>query len=130
MDPQEEALNQGRKPTEPGWGIEPRSQWGRINPEIEGEHVEGQIETESGVYQTYYQNIAAVLLDQAVLAVTPDQASARFASSSWLCKATWKTLNRFHTDRLKLLNRAEQTTTGRGINYKDDDRRRLSCRPA
>ena len=74
LDPQEEALNQGRRPSEPGWGVEPRSHWGRINTEIDGLHVEGEIETEPGSYQSYYQNIAAVLLEKAKLAVTPEQA--------------------------------------------------------
>ncbi|MEQ1763659.1 MAG: Gfo/Idh/MocA family oxidoreductase, partial [Pyrinomonadaceae bacterium] len=74
LDPQEEALNQSRKPTEPNWGIEPRSQWGRINTEIDGVHVEGEIETEAGCYQAYYQNIASVLLEKGALTVTPKQA--------------------------------------------------------
>lgn len=74
LDPQEEALKQGRSPTETDWGIEPRSQWGRINTEIGGIHVEGEIETEQGCYQAYFQNIAAVLLEHAELAVTPEQA--------------------------------------------------------
>jgi len=74
LDPQEEALNQGRKPTELNWGIEPRSNWGKINTEINGVHVEGEIETKPGRYQAYYQNIAAVLLEKAELAVKPEQA--------------------------------------------------------
>ncbi|MEO5859928.1 MAG: Gfo/Idh/MocA family oxidoreductase, partial [Pyrinomonadaceae bacterium] len=74
LDPQEGALNQGRRPSEANWGIEPRSNWGRINTEIEGLHVEGEIETEAGCYQAFYQNIAEVLLDRAELAVTPEQA--------------------------------------------------------
>lgn len=74
LDPQEEALNQGRRPTEPNWGIELRSQWGRINTEIDNVHIECEIETESGCYPAFYQNIAAVLLEQAELAVKPEQA--------------------------------------------------------
>jgi len=74
LDPQEEALNQGRKPTEPNWGVEPKSQWGRINTEIESLHYEGRIETTAGCYQAYYQNIAAVLRGEAKLAVKAEEA--------------------------------------------------------
>lgn len=74
LDPQEAALNQGRKPTEPNWGIEPRSQWGRINTEIDDLHFEGEIETAPGCYQAYYQNIAAVLRGETELAVKPEEA--------------------------------------------------------
>jgi scyllo-inositol 2-dehydrogenase (NADP+) len=74
LDPQEEALNEGRKPTGPHWGVEPKSQWGRINTEIEDLHFEGAIETLPGCYQAYYQNIVAVLRGQAELAVKPAEA--------------------------------------------------------
>lgn len=74
LDPQEDALNQGRRPTEPNWGIEPRSQWGRMNTEIDHLHFEGEIETEAGCYQAYYQNIAATLRREAELAVKPEEA--------------------------------------------------------
>jgi scyllo-inositol 2-dehydrogenase (NADP+) len=74
LDPQEEALNQGRKPTEPNWGIEPKSQWGRINTEIDSLHFEGEIETAPGCYQAYYQNIVAVLRGDSELAVRPEEA--------------------------------------------------------
>jgi scyllo-inositol 2-dehydrogenase (NADP+) len=74
LDPQEEALNQGRKPTEPNWGIEPGSQWGRLNTEIDNLHFEGTIETEPGCYQAFYQNIAAALRGEAELAVKPEEA--------------------------------------------------------
>ena len=74
LDPQEEALNQGRKPTEPDWGVEPKSQWGRINTEIDTLHFEGGIETVPGCYQAYYQNISAVLRGEAELAVNANEA--------------------------------------------------------
>ena len=74
LDPQEEALNQGHKPTAPNWGIEPKSQWGRINTDINGLHFEGEIETTPGCYQVYYQNIAASLRGEAKLAVTAEEA--------------------------------------------------------
>lgn len=74
LDPQEEVLKQGRKPTEPNWGVEPKSQWGRINTDIDCLHFEGEIETVPGCYQAFYQNIAAVLRGEAELAVNAEQA--------------------------------------------------------
>jgi scyllo-inositol 2-dehydrogenase (NADP+) len=74
LDPQEEALNQGQKPTDMNWGVEPKSQWGRINTDINGLHFEGEIETAPGSYQAYYQNIAAALRGEAKLAVNAEEA--------------------------------------------------------
>src|SRR5215218_2488632 len=74
LDPQEEALNNGRRPDEPGWGTEPRSQWGRINTDIEGLHFEGAVETEPGCYQAFYRNVVEVLDGRAELAVKPEVA--------------------------------------------------------
>lgn len=74
LDPQEEALNQGRKPTEPNWGVEPKSQWGKINTDLDGLHFEGAIETTPGSYQAYYQNIAASLRGETNPAVNAEEA--------------------------------------------------------
>jgi scyllo-inositol 2-dehydrogenase (NADP+) len=74
LDPQEEALNEGRKPTEPNWGVEPKSQWGIMNTDIDGLHFEGEIETVPGCYQSFYQNIAAVLRGEAELEVNAEEA--------------------------------------------------------
>jgi predicted dehydrogenase len=74
LDPQEEALKNGHAPTEPGWGEEPKEQWGRLNAQLEELHVEGVVETLPGCYQAFYQNVADVIRGRAELAVKPEEA--------------------------------------------------------
>lgn len=64
LDPQEEALRAGRRPGETDWGQEPRERWGRLSTDSAGEdgiHIDGQIETVAGAYQTYYSLLAEAL---------------------------------------------------------------------
>lgn len=75
MDPQEAALIAGQSPaTTPGWGVEPREHWGRLNTSVGGLHVEGVVETLPGAYQAFYQNIYDHITGQAELAVKPEEA--------------------------------------------------------
>jgi predicted dehydrogenase len=74
LDPQEEALKKGLTPAEPNWGQEPKSMWGKLNTQLGGIHVDGQIETEAGCYQAFYQNIAGAIAGRAELAVKPEEA--------------------------------------------------------
>jgi scyllo-inositol 2-dehydrogenase (NADP+) len=73
LDPQEDALKEGRSPSTPGWGEEPMEMFGRLNTEIEGSPYEARIETVAGCYQDYYQNILDAIRDQAELAVKPEE---------------------------------------------------------
>ncbi len=73
MDPQENALIEGRTPDEPGWGVEPEEQWGTINTEIGDLHIVGRVESDTGNYTGYYQNIVDAIKGRSELAVTPDQ---------------------------------------------------------
>ncbi len=73
MDPQEEALIAGGSPADPGWGVESEEQWGLLDTSYKGLHIKGRIETETGGYQEYYENIAEVLQEEALPAVTEDQ---------------------------------------------------------
>jgi scyllo-inositol 2-dehydrogenase (NADP+) len=74
LDPQEEALKKGHTPTEPGWGEEPKEQWGRLNTQLGQLHVEGVVETLPGCYQAFYKNVADAIRGRAELAVKPEQA--------------------------------------------------------
>lgn len=74
MDPQEEALKRGLTPTEPGWGEEPKELWGTLTTQLDGLHLEGQVETLAGCYQAYYENIADAIAGRAELAVRPEEA--------------------------------------------------------
>jgi scyllo-inositol 2-dehydrogenase (NADP+) len=74
FDPQEEALNAGRLPSEPGWGQEPPERWGKLNTELNGLYFEGKIETIPGSYVGYYDSIYGAIREQKELAVKPEQA--------------------------------------------------------
>jgi predicted dehydrogenase len=74
LDPQEESLKNGHTPTEPGWGEEPKEQWGRLNTRLGELHVEGVVETLPGCYQAFYQNVADAIRGRAELAVKPEEA--------------------------------------------------------
>ena len=70
-DVQEEALKQGKKPSEfSDWGVEPREIWGRLNTVDE----ERQVESERGNYPLIYQNLFKAITAGEPLAVTPQQA--------------------------------------------------------
>jgi len=73
IDPQEQALKDGRLPGSAGWGQEPASLWGTINTTIGGLHVTGTIETMQGNYLSYYNNVFEAIRNKAVLAVKPEE---------------------------------------------------------
>ena len=74
IDPQEEALKAGKLPTEPNWGTEEKSEWGTINTQLNGLHLQGTIETLPGTYQEYYKSIYAAIREGKDLAVKPEEA--------------------------------------------------------
>jgi scyllo-inositol 2-dehydrogenase (NADP+) len=71
LDPQEEALKQGIKPTVPNWGAETKNLWGTIHTEKAELPYKGIIETVPGNYMAYYDNIHAVLTHDKELIVKP-----------------------------------------------------------
>jgi predicted dehydrogenase len=70
LDVQEEALRAGRRPDEPGWGEEPRENWGRLG--VDGELRE--VRTEPGNYSAFYHGVAMSLLGEAPPPVDPADA--------------------------------------------------------
>ncbi|MFN0157060.1 MAG: Gfo/Idh/MocA family oxidoreductase [Bacteroidota bacterium] len=74
MDPQEAALKEGKNPTDPEWGKEPGPLWGLLNTEKDGLPVRAVMETLSGNYNAYYDNIAECILHDGELAVKPEEA--------------------------------------------------------
>ena len=58
IDPQEEALRAGKRPGDPGWGLNPADPPG----------------TEPGAWQTFYEGIASAILDGAAVPVKPEEA--------------------------------------------------------
>lgn len=73
IDPQEQALKEGKTPGTSGWGTEDKQYWGKLNTSIQGIHVEGVIETLPGDYLAYYQNIYEVIRQNKPLAVKPEE---------------------------------------------------------
>lgn len=74
FDPQEEALKQGRSPSEIDWGREPKDRWGTLVSQAGGLNFEGQVETLAGSYQAFYRNMADAIAGRAGLAVKPEEA--------------------------------------------------------
>ncbi|MDF9798912.1 scyllo-inositol 2-dehydrogenase (NADP+) [Catalinimonas alkaloidigena] len=60
-DPQEALLKSGRSPLEEGWGQEKKGHWGKINTDINGLHMQGEVETLPGSYLGYYDSIYAAI---------------------------------------------------------------------
>jgi scyllo-inositol 2-dehydrogenase (NADP+) len=73
IDPQEQALKDGKHPGAAGWGQDPPMDWGKINTTIEALHVEGKIETVAGDYLSFYKNVHDVIRNNATLAVKPEE---------------------------------------------------------
>lgn len=75
LDPQEDALKLGGKPTSEGWGEEPEERWGTINTQAGGVHLRGRVETFAGDYAVYYRNVADAIRGRAELIVKPEEAA-------------------------------------------------------
>ncbi len=73
IDPQEQALKDGKKPGEKGWGVEGIQWWGKLNTETKNYPVLDMIETEPGNYLAFYQNIYEVIREGKPLAVKPEE---------------------------------------------------------
>lgn len=73
LDPQEQALKEGKQPGNTSWGYEPREYWGKINTIVGKVHIEGLVETESGNYLAFYDNIQEVIRDGKDLQVRPEE---------------------------------------------------------
>jgi scyllo-inositol 2-dehydrogenase (NADP+) len=73
IDPQEEALKEGRIPKGPNWGTEPEMFWGKLNTQLGALHYEGKVETLPGNYLGYYQNLYEAVREKKELAVKPEQ---------------------------------------------------------
>ncbi|HEX2535126.1 MAG TPA: oxidoreductase [Chitinophagaceae bacterium] len=89
IDIQEDALKEGKIPTEEaGWGAEPESIWGILNTEIQGMPFRGKIESETGNYVDYYQNIYDALTGQAELLVKPEEARHTIRIIEWAMQSS------------------------------------------
>jgi len=73
IDPQEQALKEGKIPGAPGWGAEDKLHWGKLNTTLQGVHIEGAIETLPGNYLAFYQNVFEAIRENKPLAVKPEE---------------------------------------------------------
>lgn len=74
LDPQEQALKERQVPGRPGWGVESREWWGKLNAAVHRLNFEGRIETTAGNYMGFYDNIFRAIREGKPLEVTADQA--------------------------------------------------------
>ncbi len=75
LDPQEDALKDGKWPLGDDWGKEPESDWGILNTESGGEPYRGKFETLPGRYGDFYENIYRTMKEGTDPAVTASDAN-------------------------------------------------------
>ena len=73
-DLQEQALKDGDVPGSPGWAVEPKEFWGKLNTTLGGVHMEGNIETIPGNYPGFYKNVYEAIRENKPLEVKPEEA--------------------------------------------------------
>lgn len=73
IDPQEQSLKDGKTPGSPGWGIDPKEFWGKLNTSVNGLHAEALIETLPGNYMIFYDTVYASIRNGAELVVKPEE---------------------------------------------------------
>jgi predicted dehydrogenase len=71
LDVQEGHLDEGRIPVGKDWGKEPQSMWGTLSTYINGLPVTATVESESGNYTEYFENLRDAIWGKAPLAVNP-----------------------------------------------------------
>ena len=73
-DLQEQALKDGGVPGSPGWAVERKEFWGKLNTALGGVHMEGNIETIPGNYPGFYKNVYEAIRESKPLEVKPEEA--------------------------------------------------------
>lgn len=71
IDPQEQDLNEGKMPNGADWGKEGKQWWGKLNSTSKGEML---IETMTGNYKEFYDNLHEAIRGKRSLAVKPEEA--------------------------------------------------------
>ncbi len=73
IDPQEQALKDGKIPGSVGWGTEGKDLWGKLNTTVGGLHLEGSVETIAGDYTQFYKNLYDSIRSGKPLVVKPEE---------------------------------------------------------
>jgi len=74
LDPQEAALNQVTRITDPHWGQEPAANWGTLYVDVDGGMVTRPVTPIPGDYRLYYAAVRDALLGKATAPITPVEA--------------------------------------------------------
>lgn len=73
IDVQEDHLKAGLQPTNAGFGVEPSSQMGILNADVNGLGVRGTVETLTGNWGLLFQNLHDVIVDGKELFIKPEE---------------------------------------------------------
>lgn len=74
IDPQEEALRNGKTPSDPDWGKEDESVWGSLSQYKDDLHFEGKIESLRGSHQKFYELMRDAVRGSGPVPVPPEEA--------------------------------------------------------
>lgn len=74
LDTQEDCLKAGQTPVGEDWGVEPPEIWGTLDTEINDLHFMGEVESESGNYMLFYDNLAEAINNNKPLLVPAEEA--------------------------------------------------------
>ncbi|PVY38717.1 oxidoreductase [Pontibacter virosus] len=74
LDVQEAALKAGHSPVVADWGVESEEIWGKLDTELNGQHLIGKIQSEPGDYRGFYENVRDAIAGITELEVKPEQA--------------------------------------------------------
>jgi predicted dehydrogenase len=71
LDPQARMLEDGLRPGDPGWGVEPTDRHATLTTELDGLEVVGRLATHPGAWAAFYRQLAAAILGEGQVPVTP-----------------------------------------------------------
>jgi scyllo-inositol 2-dehydrogenase (NADP+) len=74
VDPQEDDMQAGRSPLDPGWGEDAKEKWGILHTLVGSATRRETVPTLPGNYLRFYENAAAVIRDGAGMAMTAEEA--------------------------------------------------------
>jgi scyllo-inositol 2-dehydrogenase (NADP+) len=65
LDPQEDALRAGKRPSDQGWGEAAQSDWGQLATTFDGQSIDETLPTLPGCYEHFYEQVAAAIRGEA-----------------------------------------------------------------
>lgn len=74
LDPQEDALREGKTPSSRDWGVEPVEMAGRIVTQHDGSTIDQKMVSEKGSYELFYQKVAEAIREGTPAPVDPADA--------------------------------------------------------